>query len=160
MLKPGTSQNDQKPAETSRNERKQPPKMRNDPKRPKTSKMRKSWIFYWLSNFDPICPNLAFWAKKHYFFNLNKILHVPYFEGADFKSDICFQKFGAQIKTFGYFGPKSINFLILKNIVCTVFRRSYFQIWHLFSKFSIPNQQIWVFWAKKYQFSNLEKYCL
>ena len=35
----------------------------------------------------------AFWLKKYQLSNLNKILPVPYFEGADFKSDIVFQKF-------------------------------------------------------------------
>ena len=37
----------------------------------------------------------------------------PYYEGADFRSDICFEKFWAQTSKFRLFGPKSINFLIL-----------------------------------------------
>ena len=37
----------------------------------------------------------------------------PYYEGADFKSDICFEKFWAQTSKFRLFGPKGINFLIL-----------------------------------------------
>ena len=56
----------------------------------------------------------AFWAKKCQLSNLKKILSVPYFEGADFKSDFHFQKFQAQIPKSGHFGPKSISFLILK----------------------------------------------
>ena len=42
---------------------------------------------------------------------------VPYFEGADFKSDIGFQKFRAQILKFGHLGPKSINFSDLNKIL-------------------------------------------
>ena len=45
--------------------------------------------------FDNVSPNpqiFAFCIKKYQFSNLNKILPVPYFERADFKSDICFQK--------------------------------------------------------------------
>ena len=34
----------------------------------------------------------AFWAKKHQLSNLNKIFPISFFEGADFKSDIRFQK--------------------------------------------------------------------
>ena len=45
--------------------------------------------------------------------NLSKILLVPYFEGADFESDICFQTFLAETSKFEHFRPKSINFLIL-----------------------------------------------
>ena len=37
----------------------------------------------------------------------------PYFEGVDFKSDIRFQKFWAEIPKFGHVGPKGINLLIL-----------------------------------------------
>ena len=36
-----------------------------------------------------------------------------YFEGTDFKSDIRFPKFSAQIYKFRHFGPKCIKFLIL-----------------------------------------------
>ena len=53
-----------------------------------------------------------FWAqipKLGYFSNLSQILPVPYFEGADFKSDICISKFWDH----GYLGPKCINFQIL-----------------------------------------------
>ena len=52
LLKPGTSQNNPKPAKTSQNEtkrpktsRKDPPKLRNDPKRPKIPKLVKYRIF-------------------------------------------------------------------------------------------------------------------
>ena len=36
----------------------------------------------------------------------------PIFEGADFKSDIYFQRFRDQIPKFEHFGPKSINFCL------------------------------------------------
>ena len=70
------------------------------------------------------------WPKTYQLSNLNKILPVPYFEGADFKSDICFRRFRAQIPRFGYFGQKSINFLIITNFDCSLFWRCWFQIWH------------------------------
>ena len=38
--------------------------------------------------------------------NNNKILPLPYFEGSDFKSDICFQKFSDQIPKSAHFWPK------------------------------------------------------
>ena len=56
---------------------------------------------------------LAFWAGNHQLSNLNEILPVPYSKGAYLKSDTGFWKFWAQMPKFGYFGPKSINFLIL-----------------------------------------------
>ena len=46
-------------------------------------------------------------------------MSVRYFEGADFKSDICFQKFPVQIH-------KS---LILRNLACMLFWRCWFQTW-------------------------------
>ena len=70
------------------------------------------------------------WPKTYQLSNLNEILPVPYFEGADFKSDICFRKFRAQIPRLGHFGQKSINFLIITNFACSLFWRWWFQIWH------------------------------
>ena len=55
----------------------------------------------------------AIWDKMHQFSNLNEILPVPYFKGADFKCGICFKKFAAQIPKCGQYGTKCINFLIL-----------------------------------------------
>ena len=45
--------------------------------------------------------------------SFNEILSVPYFEGADFNSQIGFWKFRFQMSKFGHSGSKSINFLIL-----------------------------------------------
>ena len=42
-----------------------------------------------------------------------KFCLYPYYEGADLKSDIHFQKCWAQTPKFRDFGPKGINFLIL-----------------------------------------------
>ena len=39
----------------------------------------------------------AFWFKKYQLSNFNEVLSVSYIESADFKSDICFRKFRAQI---------------------------------------------------------------
>lgn len=60
-----------------------------------------------------LIPNAQIWAKKYQLSNIIKILQVAYFDGAYFKSVICFQKFWAQIPKFGHFGPKSTDFLIL-----------------------------------------------
>ena len=35
-------------------------------------------------------PRCSFWVKKYRLFNDNEILHVSYFEVADFKPDILF----------------------------------------------------------------------
>ena len=56
---------------------------------------------------------MTFQTRKYELFNINEILPASYFEGADFKSDIRFRKFRAQIPKFGGFGPKSIKFLNL-----------------------------------------------
>ena len=45
--------------------------------------------------------------------NLYEILHEPYFEKADFISDIRFGTVWAQMLKIGHSEPKSINFLIL-----------------------------------------------
>ena len=38
-------------------------------------------------------------------------------EGANFRFDFCFWKFPAQIPKFTHFGPKSMNFVILNEIL-------------------------------------------
>ena len=52
-------------------------------------------------------------SKASNFLILTKFPHVIYFEGTDFKSDIRLPKFWAKMPKFGYYEPKSINFLIL-----------------------------------------------
>ena len=82
------------------------------------------WFQFWHWFSNVLSQNLQIWAfcvKKYQLSNLNEILHVLDFEGADFKSDICFRKFRAQIPNFEHFGTKSINFLILtKFSLCTI----------------------------------------
>ena len=39
-----------------------------------------------------------------------KFCMYPYYKGAEFKSDICFQKFWAETSKFRLFEPKDINF--------------------------------------------------
>ena len=46
--------------------------------------------------------------------NLNKILSVPYFKGADFKFENCFRKFLAKIPKFEHFGPTNRLFNLSK----------------------------------------------
>ena len=61
-------------------------------------------------NWKPKPPKLGYFVPKR-IINLNDVLPVPGFEGDDFKSDICFRKFFAQIPRFGLFGQKNITFL-------------------------------------------------
>ena len=42
-------------------------------------------------NFEPKCPNLSILGQRISNSSLNKVLPVPYFEGADFKSDFRIQ---------------------------------------------------------------------
>ena len=54
------------------------------------------WSFLIAFAYQTSSPNAqiwGFWAKKHQLANLNEIFPVSYFEAADFKSDIGFQKF-------------------------------------------------------------------
>ena len=44
-------------------------------------------------------------------------MYVPYFEGADFKSDIYFRKLRVQILKFEHLGPKNIIFFNLNEIL-------------------------------------------
>ena len=107
----------------TRNEPNRPEPNRHDPpkimKRPTTIqifKIEEIWNFLIAFIFQILSPYAQIrvsWAKRYQFSNLNQILLVPYFENADFKSDICFRKFQDQILKFGRFGPKSI---ILKKI--------------------------------------------
>ena len=62
-------------------------------------------------------------------------MHVRYFECAEFKFDIGFRKFWAQITNFGYSGPKSIKFLIFLPV-------SYFKGADF--KFDIGFRKFWV----------------
>ena len=85
----------------------------------------------------------------------------PYFEGADFKSDIRFPKFSAQIYKFRHFGPKCIKFLIL-NKFCHypyfegVDFKSDIRFWKFRAQFSISGY----FVPKGTNFVILSKFCL
>ena len=65
------------------------------------------------SNFESNDQIWIFWVNKYELSYHNKILAIPNFEGADFKSDIDFWKFQTQASRFGHFKSKSINFLFL-----------------------------------------------
>ena len=96
LLKSRTSRSQSKQAEISRNDRKKKKKCettQNDANFKNWGNLEFSTSFGF-SNFEPKCPNLGILGKEvSTFESFNKILPVPYFEGADFKSDICFQKF-------------------------------------------------------------------
>ena len=69
-------------------------------------------VWHWFSKILSPNPQIqAYSSKKHQLFNLNEIFPVPYFEDADFKSDICFQNSRAQIPKFKHFGLKSTTYL-------------------------------------------------
>ena len=57
----------------------------------------------------------VFWIKNINFLIFKSLTNFAYtlFEDVNFKSDIVFQKFWAQMPKFGHFGSKSINILIL-----------------------------------------------
>ena len=77
---------------------------------------RRCWSQIWHLFSKILSPNAqfwAFWVKKYWISNLNKISLVPCFKDADFKSDIRFPRFWAHIPKLWPFWPKSINFLIL-----------------------------------------------
>ena len=52
------------------------------------------------------------------------------------------ENFESKSLNIGILGQKGINFLILTNFDCTIFRRWWFQIWYLFSEILSPNPQI------------------
>ena len=61
------------------------------------SKKLISNLTLFFENFEPKCPFMGILFKKYKLSNLNEILPVIYFEGADFKSNIGFQKPWAQM---------------------------------------------------------------
>ena len=76
------------------------------------------------------------------------ISNVRYFECADFKSDIGFQKFEPKSTNASILFSKSINFLNLMKFCLCHISNCWYQIWHLFTKISNANPQIWTFWPK------------
>ena len=54
-----------------------------------------------------------------------------------------------------YVTDQLLRIIFQWNFVCTLVQRCEFQIWHCFLKILSPNVQIWAFWVKKYQLSNL-----
>ena len=84
---------------------------------------------------------------------------VPNFGGADFKSDICFQKILIKIPKFEYFGPKSIGFLILTRFsdmtLATQTNSIYIYIYIYIYIFILQ-----VIWKKTFRFfTKVSKYC-
>ena len=105
-----------KRAETTQNQPKRLQKAAKQPETTQSFKIGKIWNFLLAFVFQTSSPNAqicVFWVKKYQLSHLNKTLPVSYFEGADFKSDICFRKLRTQIPKFEHCGPKSIKFLIL-----------------------------------------------
>ena len=75
---------------------------------------RRCWFQIWHCFSKISSPNSKIWAfcvKKYQLSDLiREILHVPYFECADFKFDIDFRKFCAQFHKYGYFLSKVSSF--------------------------------------------------
>ena len=91
-------------------------KTQNESKRAETSRNSNSNFStsFHFSNFEPKCRNLGILGKEVSIFQpFNEILPAPYFENADFKSGIGFQKFWAKIPKYGHYGSKNTNFLTL-----------------------------------------------
>ena len=85
---------------------------------------RRCWSQIWHLFSKILSPNAqfwAFWVKKYWLSNLNELYLWHDSQGADFKSDIRFQKVWAGTSKLGLFRPKDINFLILtKFCLCLV----------------------------------------
>ena len=78
----------------------------NDPEFQNWGNLEFSAAFH-SSSFNPQMPKFKCFGPNSLNI-LSQTLHVPYFE-----CPICFWKFWTQILKFGYFRPKSMNFLIL-----------------------------------------------
>ena len=95
-----------KPAETIRNQLKRLPQNCETTRNVKTGEI---WNFLLAFIFQTSSPNdqiWVFWINKYQLSYYNKVLPAPYFKEDDFKSDICFKKFRAQIPKFEHFGSK------------------------------------------------------
>ena len=57
------------------------------------SKVLISNLTFLFENVEPKSPYSGIWTKKYQLFDPKETLPVPYFQGADFKSDIRFPKF-------------------------------------------------------------------
>ena len=117
-------------------------------------------VLIWFRKFWAQMPKFGVsGSKTSNFLILTKFPHVLYFEGTDFKSDIRLSKVWAKMPKFGYFEPKSINFLIL--IFSIISQINLFFIYPISKilisnlKFVLENFEMWAFWAKKYQLSDL-----
>ena len=121
-------------------------------------KIAEIWNFLLSLAIQILSPNTqiwSFWAKKHWFSNLNKMSHVLYFVCSNFKFVICFWKFRAQNPKFGNFGPKSINFLILTKFEGADFKLDigFQKVWTQMPKFGF-------FGPKSINFLILTKFCM
>ena len=79
-----------------------------------TRKIAKTQIEPKFQNLENITKMLSpnpqmwvYWAKKYY---INKIFHVPYFEGVGFKPDICFKNVEPKSPNLGILGQKMSTF--------------------------------------------------
>ena len=149
--------NHPKQPETTRKDRK---KLQNDPKFHNWGSMEFPTSFRYFKFRVPNTQIWAFWAKKYWLSNLNKILHVPCFEGADLKFFICFWKFRAQILKFGILGQKVLTFNLNKISHVPYFKGAE-------SKFDIDFWKIWTeipnfghFSPESINFLILTKFCL
>ena len=118
------------------------------------------WFQIWLWLLKILGPNPQIWTfciKKYYFSDFNKISSVPNFEGADFKSDIWFPNFWAQISKFGYFAPKCIIFLVLtKFLMYLISKVLTSNLIFLFKNFELKSPYSGIL-DQKYQLSNLNE---
>ena len=135
---------------------------------------------YWLSNLNKISHALfwMFWLQICHFFlenlsqnpqiwvfgpkSINFLIFTKFFMSPISKVLISnvtfgFRKFLAQMPKFEHFGLKSINFLVLTKF--RIYPISKMQISNLILVFEnvSPNAQIWAFWTKTYQLSNVNE---
>ena len=117
LLIPGASPNDPKPAKTIRNQPKRPKKNEKQPEETENVQIGEIWNFLLTFVFQTLGPNAQIWVfctKKYQLSNLlTKFCLRPILKILIWHLTLFFQKFVAQMPKFGYFGQRSINFVIL-----------------------------------------------
>ena len=98
------------------------------------SKMLPSNLIFFFENFELNSPYSGILDQKYQLSNLNEVLPVPYFEGADLKSHIFLPKFW-EIPKFCPFRPKVLTFQSSRTLARIL-------LWVLGSKFWKTNVRL------------------
>ena len=114
LLKPRTSKNDPKPAETTRNQPKQPKNIAKRPKATQNFEIKEIWNFPLVFVFRISSPNAqiqAFWAKKYQLSNLSmKFSMYPISKVVISNLTFVFQNVEHKFPILDIFGQKILTF--------------------------------------------------